>query len=40
MGTRIENLQVIKVADGDTISVRLNNKNESLRLVCVDTEDM
>ncbi|MCI0400539.1 MAG: thermonuclease family protein [Gammaproteobacteria bacterium] len=39
MGTRIENLQVIKVADGDTISVRLSNKNESLRLVCVDTEE-
>jgi micrococcal nuclease len=39
MGTRIKNLQVIKVADGDTISVRLNNKNESLRLACVDTEE-
>jgi micrococcal nuclease len=39
MGTRIDNLQVVKVADGDTITVSLNNKNESLRLVCVDTEE-
>lgn len=39
MGTRIKNLQVVKVADGDTISVRLKNTNESLRLACVDTEE-
>src|SRR5690606_23267273 len=39
MGTRIENLQVTKVVDGDTIKVLLNGKNESLRLTCVDTEE-
>lgn len=39
MGTHIKDLQVTKVVDGDTIRVRLNNKDESLRLVCVDTEE-
>jgi micrococcal nuclease len=39
MGTRIQNLPVTKVIDGDTIRVRLNDKDESLRLVCVDTEE-
>jgi micrococcal nuclease len=39
MGTRIQDLQVTKVTDGDTISVRLNNRDESLRLACVDTEE-
>jgi micrococcal nuclease len=39
MGTRIENLQVTKIADGDTISVSLEGKTESLRLACVDTEE-
>lgn len=39
MGTRIENLQVTKVVDGDTIKVLLNGMEESLRLTCVDTEE-
>ncbi|MGF1491687.1 MAG: thermonuclease family protein [Microcoleaceae cyanobacterium] len=39
MGTRIRNLQVTKVVDGDTIKVLLNGKREFLRLHCVDTEE-
>lgn len=39
MGTRIQGLQVTKAVDGDTIKVRLNDKDESLRLTCVDTEE-
>ncbi|MCP4258130.1 MAG: thermonuclease family protein [Planctomycetes bacterium] len=39
MRTRIENLQVAKVVDGDTIKVILEGKEESLRLTCVDTEE-
>ena len=39
MGTRIENLQVTKVVDGDTIKVLLNHKREPLRLDYVDTEE-
>jgi micrococcal nuclease len=39
MGTRIEDLQVTKVVDGDTIKVLLDGKEESLRLICVDTEE-
>lgn len=39
MGTRIRNLQVTKVVDGDTIKVMLEGQEESLRLICVDTEE-
>jgi micrococcal nuclease len=39
MGTRIEDLRVIEVVDGDTIKVKLDGKEESLRLTCVDTEE-
>ncbi|MGL5081892.1 MAG: thermonuclease family protein [Microcoleaceae cyanobacterium] len=39
MGTRIKNLQVTRVVDGDTIKVLLNNQREFLRLHCVDTEE-
>ncbi len=39
MRTRIENLQVTKVVDGDTIKVLLNHKREPLRLDYVDTEE-
>ncbi len=39
MGTRINQLQVVRVADGDTIRVVLNGKEQSLRLGCVDTEE-
>ena len=39
IGTRIENLKVTKVVDGDTIRVLLQNQEESLRLISVDTEE-
>ena len=39
MATRIPNLQVTKVVDGDSIKIFLNGKTESLRLICVDTEE-
>ncbi len=39
MGTRISDLQVTKVVDGDTIKVLLGDAEESLRLACVDTEE-
>ncbi len=39
MGTTIDNLQVTKVVDGDTIKVSLQGQEESLRLICVDTEE-
>jgi micrococcal nuclease len=39
MATRIQNLQITQVVDGDTIKVDLNGKIESLRLICVDTEE-
>lgn len=39
MGTRIENLQVVDVVDGDTIKIMLNDTKETLRLNCVDTEE-
>ncbi len=38
-GTRIENLKLLKVVDGDTIKVELNNESESLRLLALDTEE-
>ena len=38
-GTRIESLQVLDVADGDTIRVEINGKSESLRLLSLDTEE-
>jgi micrococcal nuclease len=40
VGTRIKNLQVTKVVDGDTIKALLNDKREFLRLDCVDTEEI
>lgn len=40
MGTRIKDLQIVKVTDGDTIRVALaDGTEESLRLACVDTEE-
>ena len=39
MGTRINDLQVTKVIDGDTIDVMLDGKEERLRLICIDTEE-
>lgn len=38
-GTRIENLKLLSVIDGDTIKVELNGEAESLRLACLDTEE-
>ena len=39
LGTTISNLQVTKVIDGDTISVDIDGNIESLRLICLDTEE-
>ena len=39
MATRIRDLQITQVVDGDTVKVALNGKTESLRLICVDTEE-
>ncbi len=39
MGTMIENLPLVRIVDGDTLVVDLNGKHESLRLICVDTEE-
>jgi len=39
MARRIPNLQVTKVVDGDSIKIYLNGQTESLRLICVDTEE-
>lgn len=38
-GTRIENLRLTKVVDGDTVKVQIDGREESLRLVCLDTEE-
>lgn len=38
-GTRIEGLKLTKVVDGDTIKVEITNEVESLRLICLDTEE-
>jgi micrococcal nuclease len=40
MGTRIQDLQVTRVVDGDTIKLLLDGKEETLRMgVAVDTEE-
>jgi micrococcal nuclease len=38
-GTVIKNLKLTKVVDGDTIKILLDNKEESIRFVCLDTEE-
>ncbi|MGI0484965.1 thermonuclease family protein [Pantanalinema rosaneae CENA516] len=38
-GTVIKDLKLIKVIDGDTIKILLNNEQESIRFVCLDTEE-
>lgn len=38
-GTIIKDLKLSKVVDGDTINVWLNGREESLRLICLDTEE-
>jgi micrococcal nuclease len=39
MSTRIRHVEVLRVIDGDTLVVNLNGREESLRLICVDTEE-
>ena len=39
MGTTINDVPLVKVVDGDTIKVELDGVEESLRLICVDTEE-
>lgn len=39
MGTRMKNLRVTDVSDGDTIKVGINGREEKLRLIAVDTEE-
>lgn len=39
MGTKIQNLKVVKVVDGDTIYVNLDENVEKLRLTNIDTEE-
>ena len=38
-GTKIDGLKLNKVVDGDTIKVEINGEVDSLRLVCLDTEE-
>ena len=38
-GTRVTDLKLTKVVDGDTVKVELNDTEESLRLICLDTEE-
>ncbi len=38
-GTVIKNAKLKKVVDGDTIKILLNNEEESIRFVCIDTEE-
>lgn len=38
-GTRIEQVKLTKVVDGDTIKAEIEGKVESLRLTCLDTEE-
>jgi micrococcal nuclease len=39
MGTRIHNVRLTKVTDGDTIRVEINGDEYKLRLLCLDTEE-
>jgi micrococcal nuclease len=38
-GTVIKNLKLMKVIDGDTIKVLINDEQESIRFTCLDTEE-
>ncbi len=38
-GTIIKNLKLTKVIDGDTVKLMLDDKEESIRFVCLDTEE-
>lgn len=39
MGTRLQEIQVAQVVDGDTLAVRIDEREEFVRLICVDTEE-
>lgn len=39
IGTALNDLKLTKVVDGDTIKVDIDGKQESLRLICLDTEE-
>lgn len=39
MGTRIDDLKLTKVVDGDTVKVEIEGRQESLRLIYIDTEE-
>lgn len=38
-GTRLANLELIKVVDGDTVKLELDGEVESIRIACLDTEE-
>lgn len=38
-GTRLDGVQVVDVIDGDTIRVSIQGEEESLRFICLDTEE-
>lgn len=39
IGTALQNLKLTKVIDGDTVKVEIDGRQESLRLICLDTEE-
>ncbi|WP_218068030.1 thermonuclease family protein [Candidatus Thiosymbion oneisti] len=39
MATRIDNVKLTKVVDGDTVKVEIEGQQESLRPICTDTEE-
>lgn len=38
-GTALKNIQLLQVIDGDTIKVRIEDEQESIRLACLDAEE-
>lgn len=38
-GTVVKDLKLLKVIDGDTIKILINNEQESIRFICLDTEE-
>jgi micrococcal nuclease len=40
LGTSLKGVELIKVIDGDTVKVVINGEQESLRLICLDTEEI
>lgn len=39
LGTSLKDVKLTKVVDGDTVKVDINGEEESLRLICLDTEE-